>query len=99
EFILGITNFLNIVIDKIINHFPLHNTNPHFENAIKLINENICNKVLSVNWLAKKLKISTTHLSNLFRLYMGITTAAYISERRITEISYDIVNTNSSLAD
>lgn len=99
QFILGIADFLNVIIDKLIINFPLLNANPILDNALQIINDNITNKNLSVNWLASKLGVSPAHLSNLFRLHLGKNTSNYIYERKISEIAYDLTHTTTSLAD
>lgn len=98
EFILNIPLFLSVVVDELLAHTPLHDACPYVEKAICLINEQITSRELTVKWLAEQLQISTTHLSNLFRLKVGMNISNYIAKRKVTDISYDIVHTSMSLA-
>ncbi|HZW68111.1 MAG TPA: helix-turn-helix transcriptional regulator [Pseudogracilibacillus sp.] len=98
QFILNIPLFLSVVVDDLLTHTPLHDACPRIEKAIRLINEQITSRELTVKWLAEQLHISTTHLANLFRLNVGMNVSEYIAKRKVTEISYDIVYTSMPLA-
>jgi len=78
--------------------FSLHNATPLLDKALQLINENISSTKLSVNWLAEQLNVSTTHLSNLFRLNLGVNPSNYIAKRKITEITFELIHTSEPLA-
>lgn len=99
EFILGIQGFIDTIVDKILFYSPFFETCPHLDRAIRIINQHITNRDLSVSFLAEHLNLSTTHLSNLFRLNLGMNASDYIAKRKIAEITYDIVHTSLPLAD
>lgn len=99
HYILNIPNFLDTIIDKLIFARPYHDHCPKLDQAIQLINEHIKDRKLTVKWLAGQLGISTTHLSNLFRLNVGMNASDYIAQRKIAEITYEIVHTSKSLAE
>lgn len=97
EYILGIPWFVDTLTNQLLNHSPLIEDCPHLERTIELIHKNIKNACLSVQWIADKIGISTTHLSNLFKLKLGMTISNYIAKRKVNEISYEIVHTTKSL--
>lgn len=99
QFILNIPTFIDTIMDKLIYASPYHDLCPKLDRAIYLINKHIKDRKLSVQWLADEINISTTHLSNLFRLNIGMNASEYIASRKIAEITYEIVHTSKSLAE
>lgn len=97
EFILSISWFVDTLRDKLINQTSTFIANKHVEQALSLISLNIDKKHLTVHWLANELNISTTHLSNLFKLHIGETITRYIKNKRIDQIIFDLKYTNLSL--
>lgn len=97
QFILSIPTFIDTIHEKLLYASPYHDLSPKLEQAMYLINKHITEKKLTVKWLADQLNISTTHLSNLFRLNVGMNASDYIANRKIAEISYEIVHTSKSL--
>lgn len=98
RFILSIPDFLSLIVDELLEQTPLYDACPRIDEAMKLIQQEITSRHLTVAWLAEQLDISPTHLSNLFRLKVGMNASEYISKRKVTEIAYDIVHTSDSLA-
>lgn len=99
QFILNIPSFLDTILDKLIFAKPYHDLCPKLDRAIYLINKHIKDRKLSVKWVSDQLQISTTHLSNLFRLNVGMNASDYIASRKIAEITYEMMHTSKSLAD
>lgn len=98
EFLLKIPSFITLLVDRLLRDTPLYNNCSQLHEAIQLINASLTNRKLSVQWVAAQLELSTTHLSNLFRLNVGMNTSDYIAKRRVTEIADDLVHTSKSLA-
>jgi len=69
----------------------------YVEQAIHFIDTYLEADVLSVKWLASELNITTTHLSNLFKLRVGETVAQYITKRKMNEIIFELTYTNKTL--
>ncbi|MEI3604096.1 AraC family transcriptional regulator [Pseudogracilibacillus sp. SE30717A] len=97
EFLLSIPWFIDCLKDEIIAHHVLFDGNIYVEKALKLIQCYLSDNKLSVNWIARQLQISTTHLSNLFKLQIGENISSYISKRKLNEIIYEMKYTNQSL--
>lgn len=98
EFILNISSFTTFIVDDLLDRTPLYDDCPRLNKAIKLVNTHLTNRKLTVGWLAKQVGISTTHLSNLFRLKMGMNASEYIAKRKVSEIAHEIVHSTKSLA-
>lgn len=98
QFILNIPEFLELLIADSLAQTSIYNDCPRLNKAMQLINKEITSRQLTVKWLSDQLEISTTHLSNLFRLKVGMNVSDYIAKRRVTEITYDIVHTSQPLA-
>lgn len=96
-FLLSIPWFIGRLKDDIIANQLLIDGSIHIEKAIQLINDNLKSTVLTVRWLANQLQISTTHLTNLFKLQLDETVSAYITKRKMTEITFELTYTNQSL--
>lgn len=99
QFILNITSYVTLVIDDLLAESPMYDACPRIDEAMRIIHEQITSRDLTVKWLANRLEISPTHLSNLFRLKVGMNVSDYIAKRKVTEIAYDIVHTSKSLAE
>lgn len=99
HFILNITSYVTLLVDDLLAESPLYDACPRVDEAMRIINERITSRDLTVKWLAERLEISPTHLSNLFRLKVGMNVSDYIAQRKVTEISYDIVHTSKPLAE
>ena len=97
EYLLSIHWLVERLEKDIIADQILFEGSIHVEKALQLINHNLKGNNLSVKWIAEKLNISTTHLSNLFKLEIGYTVAHYITKRKIDEITYELSYTNKSL--
>ena len=97
EFILSISWFVDSIKNKLINKSSTFVDNAYVDQALSLISLNIDKKHLTVHWLANELDISTTHLSNLFKLHLDETITRYIKNKRLDQIIFDLKYTNSSL--
>lgn len=97
EFILSISWFVDALKNELINNSSTFVGNKHIEQALSLIASNIEKKHLTVQWLANELQISTTHLSNLFKLHVGETITRYIQNKRLDQIIFELKYTNTSL--
>lgn len=97
EYLLSISWFIEQLKENIIADQILFDGCSHVEKALKLINHHLEGKVLTVNWLASQLQISTTHLSNLFKLQLGETVSNFIMKRKMDEIIFELTYTNQSL--
>ena len=99
EYLLNIPKYVEMIVDNMLFFRPRFSTCPQLERAITFINDNITSRRLSVTLVAKHVGISTTHLSNLFRLKMDTNASEYIANRKVVEITYDIVHTSMPLAE
>lgn len=97
EFILAINWFVEQLKDNIVAGQIMFDGCIHVEKALKLINYNLKKDTLTVKWIAEQLCISTTYLSNLFKLQTGDTVSNYITKRKIDEITFELTYTNHSL--
>ncbi len=97
EFILFIPTFVKRIANQIIGDQAIAIGNVHVEKALQLINFYLTNNCLTVQWVAKQLDISTTHLSNVFKLQMGETINQYITKRKMNEIAFEIQHSNVSM--
>lgn len=97
EYLLSISWFVEQLKEKIIANQLLFEGCTHVENALKLISYNLRGDILTVKWLADQLNISTTHLSNVFKLQMGETVSSYITKRKLDEIIFELTYTSKSL--
>lgn len=64
-----------------------------------LIDKNIANTHLNVNYIAKELNLSRTILYNLSSKYIGYGIAEYIREKRIKKAKELLLNTNHSITE
>lgn|SRR5690625_645512 len=97
EFLLALPWFVDRLKTDIISKHATFTENVHVEKAIQLINSNLKSNTLSVGWIAKQINISTTHLSNLFKLELDETISNYIAKRKLDEITFELKHTNKSL--
>lgn len=97
QFILNIPSLVVFLVEELLEQTPVHDPCPRIDEAIRLINEKITSRDLTVKWLAKQLNISPSHLSNLFRLKVGMNVSNYIAQRKVNEMAYDIVHTSLPL--
>ncbi|MBO1003348.1 helix-turn-helix transcriptional regulator [Pseudogracilibacillus auburnensis] len=96
EYILHIPWYIDQLKWLLSDHFLVEG-NIHVEKALQLINHYLIGDRLTVTWLAEQLGISSTHLSNLFKIQIGETISKYITKRKIEEITYELTYTNESL--
>ena len=68
------------------------NTNNILKKTIELIESNLDNQNLNINYLSNKVFVSPYYLQRLFYLLTGKTIGSYIRERRLTEAGTDIKN-------
>lgn len=99
EYILSISWFIEQLRDNIVADQIIFDGCIHVEKALKLISYSLEGDILTVKWLAEQLDISTTHLSNLFKLQIGETVLSYITKRKMDEIVFELTYTNNSLKD
>lgn len=99
EFILGIQWYLDVIIDDLMEHSPIIEECAYLDKAFWLINEHLRMPHLTVKWLSEQLGISTTHLSNLFKLKLGETISEYIAKKKMKEIVYEMIHTSKPLKD
>lgn len=99
EFILGVPWYLETIRDEVFVSSPLVEECSHLEKAFELIAFHLRDQKLTVKWLAAQIGISTTHLSNLFKLKIGVTVSEYLAKRKIDEITYELIHTTNSLTE
>lgn len=97
EFILNSAFYIEKVRVSIIADDILFQGCPHMEKALQLIDIHLKEELLTVSWLARQLDISTTHLTNLFKLRIGDPVSVYISKRKLNEIVFEMTYTTRSL--
>src|SRR5699024_4414863 len=97
EFLLSIPTFVEHLSTDIIREGMFFIGNQHVEQALTIIDENLEGITLTVNWLAAKLNISTTHLANLLKNQLDETTSRYIKRRKIDEVIYELTYTKQSI--
>jgi len=97
EFIINNKTFMEQIRKYIIADDVLFHGCPHLTKALQLIDQNLQENYLTVSWLAKKISISTTHLTNLFKLRIGDTVSSYITKRKLNEIVFEMTYTSKSL--
>jgi YesN/AraC family two-component response regulator len=98
EFFLYIPQFIRLIRQATTNH-PETTNSKYVDKALHIIQDHLEEGRLSVQWIAEKLEISRTHLSNLFKIEMGESTAKYITRRKIEEVIYELNHTSKSLKD
>lgn len=97
EFLLSTSWFIEQLKNNIIADQIMFDGSNHVEKALKLISYHLEGDTLTVKWLADQIGISTTHLSNLFKLQIGETVSNFIMRRKIDEIIFELTYTNKSL--
>jgi len=97
EFLLSVPTYVDHLTNDIVQAELLCEGNKHVEQALTLIQENLEGDKLTVNWLAQQLNISTTHLSNLFKIQFDETPSTYIMKRKMDELIYELTHTNQSV--
>ncbi len=97
EFILNNTVYMEKIRMYIIADDLLFEGCAHMEKALQLIDTHLKEDFLTVNWLARQLNISTTHLTNLFKLRIGDPVSVYISKRKLKEVVFEMTYTSKSL--
>src|SRR5690625_3438235 len=97
EYLLFIPTFIEQISNNLIGDHLIVEGNIHVDNALQLINNYLASDVLTVRWIADQLHISTTHLSNVFKLQMGENINKYIMKRKIDEIAFEIQHSNDSI--
>lgn len=97
EYMLHIPNFVQTLKYDISLDHLLFEGNTLMEEALTMIYHNLTNNELTVNAIAEKLDISTTHLTNLFRKHLSITPSEYIAQQKTSAIIHDLKHTSDSL--
>lgn len=97
EYLLYIPYFIKYVGENIIGNHPLLESNSHVEKILRLVDEHLRSDQLSVQWIARQINLSTTHLTNLFREHMNQTIGDYITEKKMNEIAYELITTAKPL--
>lgn len=90
EYIFFIPTFIDNIQKQLEQFDKLDYQNKYVNEALRLIQDHIFDRFLTVQWLADQLHISTTYLSSLFRICLGQTVHQYIMERKMNEIAFDI---------
>src|SRR5690625_7505542 len=83
EYLLYIPTFIERISTYIIGEQLIIEGNIHVEKTLQLINNHLASDVLTVRWIADQLDISTTHLSNVFKLQMSDNIIKYILKQNI----------------
>lgn len=97
EYVLSISTFVEYLRRNIIGTELLFEGNKHIERALTLIDENLKGRILTVDWLAKQLNISTTYLTNLFKIHLDDTVSNFIMKRKMDEVIYELTYTTKTL--
>lgn len=97
EYMLHIPKFVQTLKDDICLDHLLFEGNPLIEEALEFIYHNLKSKDLTVNAVAEKLDLSTTHLTNLFKKHLSITPSDYIAQEKISAIIHDLKHSSDSL--
>lgn len=85
-YMLHLPMFVKTLKTDIIIDYLIFRGNEVVQGALKLIHHHLKSNELSVNWLAKELNVSSTHLTNLFKQYFDIGASQYIAQKRIESI-------------
>lgn len=99
EYLLYIPSFVESIKLDIIGNNTLIDSNNHVELILNIINNHLEDENLSVEWLSRKVKLSTTHINNLFKDHLEQTVGDYMTERRINEIAYELMTTSKPMAE
>ena len=99
EYLLYIPKFIESIKLNIIGSNTLIDSNNHVELILNLINNHLEDANLSVEWLSQQVKLSTTHINNLFKDHLEQTVGDYITECRINEIAYELMTTSKPMED
>lgn len=97
EFILNNSFYIDELSKNIIADEVLFQGCEHITKAVQLIEDYLKSPILTVSWLAQELKISSTHLTNLFKLRIGEPVSTYIAKKKLNEIVFEMTYTAKSL--
>lgn len=97
EYLLSITWFVEQLRENILIDYVISDGCSHVEDTLSLIHTHLKGDILTVKWLAAQIGISTTHLSNVFKLQTGENLSNYIMKRKMNEIVFEMTYTNQSL--
>lgn len=97
EFILKSSYYIEELRTNVLTDYMLALGCPHMTKALELIDLYLTEDYLTVNYLALELQISTTHLTNLFKLRIGELVSEYITRRKLNEIVFEMTYTSKSL--
>lgn len=97
EYMLHISWFIKRLKSDIVVDYLMFRGNDLVKQALKIINEHLQSNELSVNWLANRLEVSPTHITNLFKQYYEISASQYIAQKRIETIIELLKHSNDSL--
>jgi len=95
QFADDLIDFFIMVISERKQPTFIHQT---VNKVILFINDELESE-LSVEDIAKHFRVSTSHLSRIFREHVGITLVEYLNVRRVEESQYYLRNTNKSISD
>lgn len=99
EFVLDIPYLVKYIQQYIVNDCSYIGTNSYVEEILNLIESHLKDDFLTVEWVAQKVDLSVTHINNLFKEHIDQTIGEYISERRIKEISFELITTSKPIKD
>lgn len=97
EFILNSTYYMEELRAHVLTDYLVAIGCSHMTKALELIDLYLEEDFLTVNYLAQELKISTTHLTNLFKLKIGEPVSEYITRRKLNEIVFEMTYTSKPL--
>lgn len=97
EYMLHISSFIKRIKVNITLTHLLFEGNELVQKALTIIYEDLTNHKLTVNVLANRLEVSTTHITNLFKKHLNMTPSEYIAKEKITAIITELRDTNNSL--
>lgn len=96
DYLLHIPWFME-QLQKLVKNYPLSVNSRYVEQALHLIHHHLTSNLLTVHWLADQLEVSSTHLSNLFKMEVGELLSQYIVRRKMDEVVYELAHTNKSI--
>lgn len=97
EYMLYISDYVRRIKSDIVLDHLLFKGNPLVEKALTIIYDNLKSNDLTVNSIAAQLKVSPTHMTNLFKKHLSITPSEYIAQKKIEAIITELKNSNDSL--
>ncbi|PKR77902.1 hypothetical protein CEY16_08220 [Halalkalibacillus sediminis] len=99
EYLSSIPWFVDKAIKYVIAETAIVEFTPTMGRILNLINDNLEGNHLSLRWISAELKISPSHLCNIFKTDMDETLSSFINRRKIQEAAYDIKHTSLTLSE